>query len=330
MKAHNEENTQRINELFHGAKGIDEKKTERKSLRLTPEQEPRQSHKAGEVQVLTRPSAVEEAEYLVKRIEPMILHIQQGKETGYTPQGLAILDAVIKRIEELKNSVEVDMREVIDLGNAGLRTAELTASAALNKKLPEIFRELGIEWEKVKAEQASRERRLLAASLQGHQRTESTAKQDTESVTKSKKKNRKKRKPKKTTGTTATTTAVGAPANEAERGRALSLASDSTIVGGVHDRPLAPVSPQSSNDPAPITGHAEPTLQSIIDDYYRKKKRGWDHRKMLAFELLNLPCPHTSGVLRLILKIIISTTLIADLASTGYSEHPASCLHPVL
>ena len=133
LKAHNEENTQRINELFHGAKGIDEKKTERKSLRLTPEQESRQSHKAGEVQVLTRPSAVEEAEYLVKRIEPMILHIQQDKETGYTPQGLAVLDAVIKRIEELKNSVEVDMREVIDLGNAGLRTAELTASAALNK-----------------------------------------------------------------------------------------------------------------------------------------------------------------------------------------------------
>ena len=129
----------------------------------------------------------------------------------------------------------------------------------------------------------------MAASLQGHQRTESTAKQDTKSVTKSKKKNRKKRKPKKTTGTTATTTAVGAPANEAERGRALSLASDSTIVGGVHDRPLAPVSPQSSNDPAPITGHAEPTLQSIIDDYYRKKKRGWDHRKMLAFEQPRIP-----------------------------------------
>lgn len=77
------------------------------------------------------------------------------------------MDAVIRRTEELKNSVEVDMREVVDLGNAGLRTAELTASAALSKKLPKIFRELGIEWEKIKVEQASQERGLLAASFSG-------------------------------------------------------------------------------------------------------------------------------------------------------------------
>lgn len=79
LKAHNEENTQRINELFYGAKDIDEEKAERKFLRLTPEQKSAKSHKVGEAQALTHPNAVEEAEYLLKRIEPIILRIQQEK-----------------------------------------------------------------------------------------------------------------------------------------------------------------------------------------------------------------------------------------------------------
>ena len=286
-----EENVKMIDDLFRMAKEIEKNKLETKTLALAL-QESGQSHKATEVQTQSHSVAVDDAQFLLTKINSMISHTQETKKLGHTPQGIAVLDAAIKRMTEMRNGVEADVNKIKRRGSADSKTAQLKALAALSEKLSRISRQLSMDWEKIKAEKSYQEGRSTEASTQGHQLTESTTIQDTantEPIAKPRKKTKKKKKPKKKTGTAAATTAVGTPSSEVDRARALSLASGSTILGDGNANPHTPTSDTPSSPPpdptaTPATPAVEPSLKSFIDDYYDKKERGWDYLKMLAFE----------------------------------------------